>query len=252
MPRRGSLLRYMLALAVRNRMMGLLALFTLVLACASVTLTYLTPGTERRTFFDMAYLGLEILAVVTPIFASTSLQILEFDQRTCWLVLVRPVTRPGYVWGRFLGVAGAGWINVVMATMVFALLVGLMRGFPDPFFFPVIAAALMEAMVVGALVCLAAFVTTSYMTTLVVMSGVVMLGYLSPTLEYLATKSVNPALSAALRALYWILPHLAEFSVRDFAQAPEAWYIAYLGAYALAYTGAVLALAILVFRRREV
>jgi ABC-type transport system involved in multi-copper enzyme maturation permease subunit len=242
----------MLALSVRNRMTGLLALFSLLLAAASLTLTYLTPGTERRTFFDMAYLGLELLAVATPILASTSLQILEFDQRTSWLVLARPVTRSGYAWGRFWGIVGAAWINIVLAAMVIALLVLPMGGLPEPFFLSVLVSALLEAVVIGALACLATFITTSYVTAMVVASGVVLLGYLSPTLMFLATKAGNPAMALAIRGVYWLLPHLSGYSVRDFAQPAESWYLAVLAGYALAYSGAVVLGAMAVFRRREV
>jgi len=252
MPVKGSLLRYMLSLAVRNRMTGLLALFSLVLAGASLTLTYLTPGTERRTFFDMAYLGLELLAVATPILASISLQILEFDQRTSWLVLARPVTRPGYAWGRFWGVVGAAWINILLAAVVILFLVMPMGGSLEPFFLPVFLSALLEALIIGALVCLATFVTTSYVSSLVVTTGVVLLGYLSPTLMFLANKAGNPLLAAMISLVYWLLPHLAVFSVRDLVSPVEPWYLSMLAAYAITYSGAVLAVAVIVFRRREV
>jgi len=242
----------MLALAVRNRMTGLLALFSILLAGTSLVLTYLTPGTERRTFFDMAYLGLELLAVATPILASTSLQILEFDQRTCWLVLARPVTRPGYAAARFWGVVGATWLNILLASLVVLILVLPMGGSLDPFFLPVFASALLEAMIIGALACLATFVTTAYVTALVVMSGVVLLGYLSPTLSFLAEKAGNPAMAALIRLVYWILPHLSSYSVRDLAHPVETWYLAMLAGYSIAYTGAVLMAAVMVFRHREV
>jgi len=237
---------------VRNRMTGLLALFSLLLAGASLTFTYLTPGTERRTFFDMAYLGLELLAVITPILASTSLQILEFDQKTSWLVLARPITRPSYVWGRFGGVVGAAWINIILASLVVLVLVILMGGGIEPYFLPVFLSALMESVIIGALACLATFVTTSYVTALVVMSGVVLLGYLSPTLMFLATKAGNPIMAGLIWGIYWLLPHLSGYSVRDFIEAPEAWYLAMLTGYALTYSGAVVMAAIMVFRRREV
>lgn len=252
MPVRGSLLRYMLALAVRNRMTGLLALFSALLAGASLTLTYLTPGTESRTFFDMAYLGLELLAVLTPILASTSLQILEFDQRTSWLVLARPVTRPGYAWGRFGGVVGAGWINILLASLVVLLLAVPMGGLSNHFFFPVFLSAILESMIIGALSCLAAFVSTSYISALVVMSGVVLLGYLSPTLVFLAEKAGSPVMSVLISGVYWVLPHLSGFSVRDLSRPVEPWYLAMLALYTLAYSGAVMMGAVLVFRRREV
>jgi len=249
---RAPLVRYMAALAVRNRLTGLLFLFAVVLSGTALILTWLTPGTERRTFYDLAYLGLEFLAVATPILASTAIHVLEFDQRTVWLVLVRPVTRPGYTWGRFWGVTGAAWVNLSLASLLVGALALLLRALPEPWFVGVVVAAFLESLVIGALSCLVAFVTTSFVTALVVNGGIVLLGYLTPTLHAAVARSGNAALRLAGDTVYWVLPHLADFSVREFTRPAEGWYLTLLAIYALAWTGAALAAATAVFLKREV
>ena len=245
-------------LILRSRLIVLLLGFGAGAVVVSMTLTYLTPQTERRTFFDVAYLGLELLAILTPLLGSTVLQIIEFEQQTIWLVLVRPPSRPAYVWGRFLGLTLASWCVVGVIAALLAAVSGVAGVLPDPFLVPVIAAAMMEAVVVAALVCLAAFFATSYLTSLVITIGMVILGYLSNVLPALADKVAWEVPHYLLLAVYWVLPHLSDYAVRDLASAPDGSYLAMghllvdMVQYTVLYVGAVLLLSMAVFIRREV
>lgn len=244
--------RYVLTLLLKHNLLALLIISGIPLVAGSYVLTYLTPGTERRTFFDLVYLGVEILAVFIPLLGSTMLQIQEFEQKTIWLVLARPVTRVDYVLGRFLGLTAAGWITLLaIAAAIFVLAIPA-RSLPEPYFFPVIAAGLLEATVVGALATLLSLHATSYLTALSVTFGTVIAGYLSGALALLAAKIAIPFLAAALNGIYWLLPHLSWFAVRDFSEPPESWYLILLGIYALAYSGVLLALSCALFRSREI
>lgn len=244
--------RYVVELLFRSRLVVLLFALGAASVGVSVVLTFLTPGTERRMFFDAAYLGLEALALLGPVLGATVLQILEFSQQTIWLVLVRPPSRPAYLWGRFCGlvVASLSVILAVGALLAVACLAG--GAFPEPFFLPVLAAAALETVVVCAVASLFSLSTTSYLEGVVLMLGVVALGYLSSVLPALAASPDWAAFKPALWVIYWILPHLSDFAVRDFSAAPESWYLGLLGAYTAAYAGAVLLVAAVAFARREV
>lgn len=251
-PRSAGIARYVLKVLLRGRMIALLAGAGVAGVLGSFVLTYLTPGTEHRTFLDAAYLLIELLAVLTPVLGATLLMVQEFEQRTLWLVLIRPPTRAAYVRGRFWGLAAAA-ASVILATA--AVVGGLLfaaRALPDPWLAPVAGAAVLEAAVVSATACLVTFGTTSWVTAALVDLGIVVLGYLSALLPVLAGKPALALVRPLLLAVYWLLPHLSAFAVRDFAEPPETWYMAALCGYAAAYTGAMLALAAWTFHRREI
>ncbi len=247
-----ALIKYNLALILRSRLIVLLLAFGVGVVGLSMILTYLTPGTERRTFFNAAYLGLEALAILTPLLGSMVLQILEFDQQTIWLVLVRPPSRPAYLWGRFWGLVFASWCVLAAVALLVAALAYVSKALPEPFLLPVIYAAFLETFVITALACLVAFITSSYLTSVVIMLGVTILGYLSGMVPALADKVAWVALKPVLWLLYYVLPHLSDYAVRDLAQAPERWELEWLAGYTLLYAGAVLLLSMGVFSRREV
>ncbi len=247
-----SVARYSFILLLRHHVVALFGLGGLGLVVTSFALTYLTPETERRTFFDLVYLGVEALAVVVPLMASTVLRIVEFEQKTIWLVLARPITRSQYVVGRFVGLAAVTWLSLVVVLLGLTGMAGVARALPEPYLLPVGVAALFEGALAAALFTLISLLATSYLVAIVVSSGLVVAGYLSAALPYMADRTGNAVLAVCARVVYWILPHLSDFSVRDFASVPEPWYLWLLGIYAAAFAGAALALACVLFRRREI
>jgi ABC-type transport system involved in multi-copper enzyme maturation permease subunit len=244
--------RYVMRLLLRSRLALLLGGAGLALIAGSFVLTWLTPGTERRTFLDAAFLGIEWLAILAPVLGSTILQVQEFDQRTLWLVLVRPPGRGSFARGRFLGLAWSGCGIVLACGLVLAGLVAAAGGLPEPYLVPVLAAACGEVVVLSAIGGLVTFATTSYLTALLVQLGIVVLGYLSPVLPYLAQKVAVPALKPFVWAVYWLMPHLSDFAVREFTEPAESWYLAALAGYAVLYAVAVVGVSAFVFRRRDV
>ena len=250
--RHSGTMRYVFEVLMRSRLAGLLVGAGAVLILGSCVLTYLTPGTERRTFFDAAYLGLELLAILGPLLGSMFLQALEFEQRTIWLVLVRPPTRPAYARGRWAGLAGASGVVIAACSAFLAALMLLVRAFPEPWLIPVVVAALLESALLAAVACAVAFITTTSLTAVLVDLGIVVLGYLSAILPALAAKTPIAALKPVLWGAYWLLPHLSVFAVRELADAPESWYLAWLAGYTALYSSAALTLAAWLFNRREV
>jgi len=248
----GATSRYFLVVCLRHRMAAVIGGVGAAVLGASLTGTLLTPGTERRSFFDAAYLGIELMAVLAPVMASAVLHVLEFEQRSAWLVLVRPVTRAGYAWGRFAGLTAIAWIGTLGLWLAVAALGAAGRAMPEPWLVPVLVASLLAAPVVSAVCCLVSFLSTSYATGALVSLGLVLLGWMSPALPLLAARAGNPALAWFLTGIYWLLPHLGDYSVRDMAAVPEAWYLWLLAVYSVGYTVVAGMAASAVLARREV
>jgi ABC-type transport system involved in multi-copper enzyme maturation permease subunit len=247
-----SVARYVSRLLLRSRLAILLGAAGLLAIAGSFVLTWLTPGTERRVFLDATYLAIEWLAILGPVMGSTVLQIQEFDQRTIWLVLVRPPGRAAFVRGRFAGLAFSSAGILLACGAVVAILLRLSGGWPEPYLSTVLVAGLGEIVLLSAVGGLVTFLTTSYLTGLLVQAGIVILGYLSSILPYLASRESAAGLKPVIWAVYWAVPHLGDFAVREFTSPAEDWYLAALCVYAALYAGVVTGLAVLVFRRRDV
>jgi ABC-type transport system involved in multi-copper enzyme maturation permease subunit len=248
----GAVSRYFVVVCLRHRMAGAIGGASLAVLGASLAATWLTPGTERRSFFDAAYLGLELLAVLSPLMASAVLHVLEFEQRSAWLVMARPVSRPGYAWGRLAGITAVSWAGTLIMGAGVVAVAAVGGSISEPWLVPVLVSCVLVAPVSGAVCCLVSFVSTSYVTAGLVSLGVVVLGWMSPSLPLLAQRASHPVISLLLTGIYWILPHLGDFSVRDMTAPPEAWYLWLLGIYAIGYTALAGLAASAVLGRREI
>jgi len=244
--------RYFLVVCLRHRMAAVVGGIGAAVLVTAIAGTFLTPGTEQRSYFDAAYLGIELMAVLVPVMASAVLHVLEFEQRASWLILVRPVTRAGYGWGRFAGLTTVSWLGTLGLWLAVAALAAAGRALPEPWLVPVLVSSLLVAPVASAVCCLVSFLSTSYVTGAVVSFGLVILGWMSPALPLLAAKAPNAVLAWVLTGIYWVLPHLGDFSVRDMTAVPEAWYLWLLGIYAVAYSVVAGFAANAVLARREV
>lgn len=241
--------RYVFMLVVKSRFAGALAACGGLAVVGALALTWLTPGTERRTFLDLSFLAIEGLAIVAPLLGSTVLQIQEFDQRTIWLVLVRPPGRATYAAARAAGLAAASLAAVLVAGVVLIAITLPFGADAGAMLRPVIVSAALESVVLSALLGLVALGTHSWITALVMQAGLIAAGYLTVLMPALARKS--PALAPLVHGVYWLLPHLSDFAVREFSAPPEAWYLQLLAVYAASYATAATLAAALVFRRRD-
>ena len=154
---------------------------------------------------------------------------------------------------------------VVMAVALYAVLGYLAWGVPadmraawdapalDPALLKALALIFAELMLVTAL---ALFFSTfsSPMLSAALTFGLYIVGHFSADLRNFQQVVDSPAAAALARALYWVLPNLAQFDVKsDVVHGVHvpAGYMAMTGAYALLYIGMLLTLAALIFSRRD-
>jgi len=179
----------------------------------------------------------------------------EREQRTIYPLLAKPVTRNQLLLGKFWGC----WMATGCALAVFYLFFGLVSGareheWPLLSYFQAITLHAFMLGVVIALTLLGSIVfaapSSNNTITFVVVGGILLLGR---HLNKVALSQGEP-LQTLVYAIYFALPHLELFDVRDliihqWGTIPWLVWFAALG-YAAVYAGLFLAAACLVFRRR--
>jgi ABC-type transport system involved in multi-copper enzyme maturation permease subunit len=95
--------------------------------------------------------------------------------------------------------------------------------------------------------------TSSLLATLLSF-GVYLMGNLSPDLVQLGNLSRNPSIQALTQGLYLVLPDLSRLNLKNdaiYGLLPSPLTLLGNGLYGLLYTVLILAIAILIFSRRE-
>jgi ABC-type transport system involved in multi-copper enzyme maturation permease subunit len=242
--------------SVRDRVLYNLVLFVLLLVIASVVMGRIAVGQERRIVIDVGLSAMTIFGVLISIFIGIGLVSKEIEKRTIALILAKPVRRSTFVLGKYLGLCLTLLVNIaVMAVAVMLALLCVSEGFGAIQFsvWPGAFLIFLELAVVTAVALLFSCFSTPALSALFTLL-IFLIGRWSPDLKLLAEASPSFATRTLCRALYHLLPNLANFNyINEIAGggAVPARMIIANAVYAGCYVLALLAASVLIFERRD-
>jgi Cu-processing system permease protein len=238
----------------RRKDFYVLFVLTAVLTLALGSANFFNDGSIVRYLKEVCLLFVWIAALVIAVTTSARQIPAERESRTIFPLLAKPVSRWDVMLGKFLGCwAAAGFALIVFYTF-FAVISGARENaWPLAQYFQALWLHWIFCGVVIALVLLGSvvFAAPSSNATIcfVVILGILILGR---HLNRLAV-SQPPPLGFLLSLIYYVLPHLEFFDVRDLIihSAPLVpwWAFGVATLYGLFYTAAFLALGWIRFRR---
>jgi Cu-processing system permease protein len=243
--------------ALRERLMYNLVVFAVVLIGGSLTISQLTLGEQFRIVADVATSATQVFGTLIAVLLGVALVARELDRRTCYVALARPVSRAEFLVGKFLGLAGTLVLNVAIMAAVTALMVLLHRGAATvsaAAFLAAFGLILVQVVVCGAFAVLFASFTTPTLATIFTMS-VVAAGHAFSEVRAFWLLSPDVGLKRLVRVLDFLLPNMGLLDLKEaltYADPVTAGSLLLRAGYGLAYAAAVVALAAIVFSRKDV
>ena len=238
---------------VRHKVWLSAALFGLVLLTGALVASALAANERARMMLDLGLAANETIAMVSIVFLTVHLILQEIESRAVFLILTHPVKRWHYLLGRFLGTLAA--VGLTMAAMGLAHwgLLKLLGWGQDGSYALAWCCSFGKAAVMGALALLLSLALTSEAAAMAFATFFWILGHFSAEMRFVAEKSGNGPLSAAIVAFSHAAPDFARFNYRDawHAGTPGAAWMAATALYVLAYGAACFALAAQVFEQKE-
>ncbi|MDE0884650.1 MAG: ABC transporter permease subunit [Myxococcota bacterium] len=239
--------------AVRHRLLYTLLFFAVTMIGFAVLIASLSYVEGERIIQDIGLASIRLFSVGIAIFVGIGLIHGEVDRRTIYTILAKPVTRAEFLLGKFFGLLLTVWLQLLLMGLAFVL-VSLSVGAPLDWGY---AAALflvgIELMVIVAVATLFSSFSTPMLSAFFTL-GIYALGHLSRNLYFLGQEAEVDSVRRAATLLYRVLPDLETFNVS--IQAVHglpipASEVAWAVLYGLAYTTALLSLAIYIFHRRD-
>ena len=242
--------------AVRDRVLYNLVLFVLLLTTAAIFIGELSGGQERKIIVDLGLSAMLLFGVFIAIFVGVGLVYKEIERRTIYAIFSKPVGRGEFIVGKYLGLCLTLLVNViVMATGVSLALIYVNRGW-DPLIatiWPAVLLIYVELMILTGVALLFSSFSSPALSALLTFF-VFIIGHFSADLKSLATSMGSTGARWLFTALYYLLPNLSNFSFITPAahgRAPELSFVVATLVYALIYITVILAIATLVFSRRN-
>lgn len=238
---------------IRDRVLYGIVVFALLLIGLSIALGQLSYAEQARISADFGFTGIQMSACILAIFAGSTLVAREIEKQTVLTLLARPVSRAQFLVGKYFGLA------LVVLTVIAGLsvvLVGLLLALDftigSSFFIALLGIAL-EAMVLMALALFFGSFSRPMMTVVFAVS-LFMIGHWVKSLEFFVKKSDSSSFKILGTTIGNVIPNLEKFNWRSApiyaVQIPtnEIWLTT---AYAVGWTLVLMALTVLIFRRRD-
>ncbi len=240
--------------AFRDKVMYSLAFFGALVLILNRVLTPLALGEGPKITRDVGLSSISLFGLFIIILSGTTLIHRELDKKTIAVILSKPVSRGEFIVGRFFGLfATIAVIALSMALLLQAVLL-ITDGAADLKVMLVSLLTVFELMVMTSIAVFFSAAVSPMLGAMITFAAYVV-GSFSGDLIRLVALDNGSAARIGARFLYYVLPNLEMFNLRAAAVHDLAIDPARVGAgvlYALTYSAAMVLLAVVVFRRREI
>jgi ABC-type transport system involved in multi-copper enzyme maturation permease subunit len=239
--------------AIRDRILYLLLFVAVVSLVFSRLLALLTVGDRIKIITDVGLASLSLFGALMAILIGTGLVYKEIDKKTIYTLLSKPIHRWQFLLGKFFGLILVLFVMLSLMSLIFILILLLHSGKLEWGMFVGLAFIFLEMCLITAVALLFSCFSTPILSTIFSLAFYV-IGHVSWGLETLIGKLNSGFAKAVARVFYTLIPDLENFNFKTeivhHLPIPLQVFL-YATLYGLCYTAFVLALAMLVFRRRD-
>lgn len=201
---------------MKDRVLYNIIVVALALFGFSYLVSNLTYGNPTRVVLDFGIASLAISCAGIAVFVGASLLSKEFERRTIYVAMSRPITRGQYVVGKYFGLSSVVFINWLLLAVVFFVIYATNNGDLSRHYLNTIGWGmlfiLVQSLVFGALAIFFSTITTVSLTVVFTL-GVYMVGINISQLRVLAKKTENPAVSNLLNGVSHLVPNFEHFNL---------------------------------------
>jgi ABC-type transport system involved in multi-copper enzyme maturation permease subunit len=239
---------------IRDRVFYLIGFFALLLVLALRLIPEVAATTENKIIIDFGLAAIDLLGVIVAVFVGTGLINKEIEKRTVLVLIPKPLNRAEFIIGKHLGLSGVLAVLIAAMTIIYLLLLSVSQiNYPLGSILISTLYLFLELSLITAIALMFGVFTSSLLATLLTI-GVYLMGNLSRDLLELGNLSRNSTLQTLTQGLYLVLPDLSRLNLKNdvvYGILPSPLTLLSHGMYGLLYTVLLLAIAILIFSRRE-
>ena len=238
---------------IRDRVLSVIVVFALAMIAASLWLASISLDEQARMMKDFGLAAVTLFGLVVAVFAAGNLVRKEMEKRTVFVLFSKPVSRAAFVTGKFVGLCGTMALVLAGMGLFLFVLVWMVAGQASG---TVLLAVMMIYVQLLAVMAVTIFFSTLGSAILAAVLGICVFvaGQLSHNVLALTRLGKNPLTEALSWVVYVLIPNFAAVDVKAGAVGEQtlAWgQICAWVVYLLAYIVVALALATVIFRRKE-
>lgn len=241
---------------IRDRILYIIGFYALLMVVVMQLLPQIAASTEDKIFLDFGLAAMNVLGLIVAVFVGTGLVSKEIEKRTVLSLIAKPISRAEFIIAKHLGLSSVLALLVAVMTVIYLALLQF-QGITYSLVSILLASVflfLQLSLITAFALALGVF-TSSVLATLLTF-GVYLMGNFSQDLVNIGRISKNPGFERITQTLYLILPDLSRLDLKNLAVygtqlLPSPLTLLANAGYGVVYIVLVLAIAILVFARRE-
>jgi Cu-processing system permease protein len=243
--------------ALRERLLHNLVVFAVLLVAGSLTISQLTLGDQFRIITNIGTSATQVFGMLIAIFLGVGLLSREMDRRTCYPVLARPVSRAGFLLGKYLGLLLTLALNVALMALATVAVLAAYQGASSLSPAAFLAATLLTFLQLAVGGAYAVLFSTFSTATLAAIYSLTLVGagWLFGEVRAFWLLSRQLGMKELVAVLDVLLPNMSLLDLKESVTYGDPITLgATLArvAYGAGYAGVVVAVAALVFSRRDV
>jgi len=241
--------------AIRSKVLGSLLGLSLFVMGLGTLMGEMSLHNEVRVATDVGIFLTTLFGVVMGIYASITLLHTEFERRTIYTLLSKPIHRGQFLIGKLLGVSAICATAVLVLGGTSSLLVVIQGGSLNHTFLAAYLMAFLQSLTITALSILFATFTGSLLAGLSAF-GVFIAGNLMTQIDMaiLHFQEATPPMVPVLRVVRFILPNLEalnlSYELTHATTIPIDYWVTALW-YTFSYVSVVMMISVWLFNRKE-
>lgn len=242
--------------AVRNKVFGSLMFFASLMLFFSLVLAQMSLHQEVRLVLNVTFFASTIFTMILSVYSSVTLLHTEFERRTIYTILTKPIRRWQFLLGKYIGVLALVVIILVVMGILSALILWTQDASLTSTFVYAYAALFLQMTIVAALAqCLATFSSPllSGFATVALFIGGHLFSQIKLVQQLLVERGAG-ALAQALSGVRVLLPNLESLNLSTeltYTIAVPSSYLAGALWYTSSYVLVVLCLGMIIFSRKD-
>jgi ABC-type transport system involved in multi-copper enzyme maturation permease subunit len=238
---------------IRNNVLYIVLFFVVALIVLSVFVADWSVFARIQVMQDFGLATMSLAGLMLAIFIGVGMLGKEMSQKTLYHVVTKPVSREQFVCGKFVGLLATLLLTYLIMSTIFLCTLQYLGG--------TIRLSLMYAVVLiwaEMSLVISASILFSTLTTPMLASffslAFYIAGHLNDLLSIKMVEAKGSIYPQVLRAIYYILPNLEHFNVRDniiYGVSLPASYYGLAIVYGILYTSLFLAIACILFARKD-
>ncbi len=249
----GAIARNIFLEGLRQRIFMIAVVFGILLIILSVFLGPFSLGEITKIVRDFGLGMSSLLGIFVIVTIGSAILYRDLERRTIYTIITRPIRPREIILGKFAGLCLLVISMSALMALIQQLVIMLLEGRFDPHLLLAPLFGCFEIMIItGVMLLFASYSSAAFSSIMTVIIFIV--GHASPDLKLFAEAVKAPALKTMALAAYYLLPNLENFNLRlavVYRLPLPADQIIFSIAYGLAYTIALLYIAVLIFERRE-